>query len=64
MDPDVMHPEDYDVQKILQDYKSLQVIIAILGIEELSEEDKQKVTEALTILPEPLLVIYICNLFE
>lgn len=28
------------VQKILQDYKSLQDIIAILGMDELSEEDK------------------------
>jgi F0F1-type ATP synthase beta subunit len=29
-----------DVKKILQDYKSLQDIIAILGMDELSEEDK------------------------
>lgn len=35
-----------DVQKILQRYKDLQDIIAILGMEELSEEDKQIVTRA------------------
>merc|ERR1712221_30146 len=34
------------VQKILQDYKSLQDIIAILGMDELSEEDKLKVARA------------------
>merc|ERR1719347_1638644 len=32
--------------KILQDYKSLQDIIAILGMDELSEEDKLKVARA------------------
>ncbi len=40
--------EHYDVatavQKILQDYKSLQDIIAILGMDELSEEDKLTVS--------------------
>merc|ERR1712008_314955 len=35
-----------DVQKLLQDYKSLQDIIAILGMDELSEEDKVKVARA------------------
>ena len=34
------------VQKILQDYRSLQDIIAILGMDELSEEDKLTVTRA------------------
>merc|ERR1739848_447141 len=34
------------VQRILQDYKSLQDIIAILGMDELSEEDKLKVARA------------------
>jgi F-type H+-transporting ATPase subunit beta len=34
------------VQKILQDYKSLQDIIAILGMDELSEEDKLTVERA------------------
>lgn len=33
-------------QKILQDYKSLQDIIAILGMDELSEEDKLTVERA------------------
>lgn len=33
-------------QKILQDYKSLQDIIAILGMDELSEEDKVTVARA------------------
>jgi len=35
-----------DVQKVLQRYKDLQDVIAILGIEELSEEDKQTVARA------------------
>ena len=34
------------VQKLLQDYKSLQDIIAILGMDELSEEDKVTVARA------------------
>ena len=34
------------VQKILQDYKSLQDIIAILGMDELSEDDKLTVARA------------------
>ena len=42
--------EHYEVatatQKILQDYKSLQDIIAILGMDELSEEDKLTVERA------------------
>jgi len=50
MDPNVIGYEHYDiargVQKILQDYKSLQDIIAILGMDELSEEDKLKVARA------------------
>jgi len=50
MDPNVIGPEHYGVargvQKILQDYKSLQDIIAILGMDELSEEDKLKVARA------------------
>ena len=44
LDPRVVGEEHYrvarDVQKILQAYKSLQDIIAILGMDELSEEDK------------------------
>ena len=50
MDPNVIGLEHYgvarDVQKLLQDYKSLQDIIAILGMDELSEEDKVKVARA------------------
>ena len=34
------------MQKILQDYKSLQDIIAILGMDELSEDDKLTVARA------------------
>jgi len=47
---DVVGQEHYDVaravQKILQDYKSLQDIIAILGMDELSEDDKLTVARA------------------
>ena len=50
MDPQVLGEEHYtvarDVQGILQRYKSLQDIIAILGMDELSEEDKQTVARA------------------
>merc|ERR1712117_310801 len=50
MDPNIIGAEHYEVargvQKILQDYKSLQDIIAILGMDELSEEDKIKVARA------------------
>jgi F-type H+/Na+-transporting ATPase subunit beta len=50
MDPLVVGQEHYDVarsvQGILQRYKSLQDIIAILGMDELSEEDKLTVARA------------------
>jgi F-type H+-transporting ATPase subunit beta len=50
MDPAVVGEEHYqvarDVQNILQRYKSLQDIIAILGMDELSEEDKLTVARA------------------
>ena len=50
LDPRVVGDEHYkvarDVQKILQSYKSLQDIIAILGMDELSEEDKLVVARA------------------
>ncbi len=50
LDPLVVGEEHYnvarDVQGILQRYKSLQDIIAILGMDELSEEDKMTVTRA------------------
>jgi len=50
MDPAIVGQKHYDiargVQKTLQDYKSLQDIIAILGMDELSEEDKLVVARA------------------
>jgi F-type H+-transporting ATPase subunit beta len=50
MDPSVVGQEHYEVarsvQGILQRYKSLQDIIAILGMDELSEEDKLTVARA------------------
>jgi F-type H+-transporting ATPase subunit beta len=50
LDPQVVGQEHYqiarDVQKILQRYKDLQDIIAILGMDELSEDDKLVVTRA------------------
>merc|ERR1712086_451938 len=50
LDPRVVGDVHYDcarsTQKILQDYKSLQGIIAILGMDELSEEDKLTVARA------------------
>jgi len=50
LDPAIVGEEHYavatEVQQILQRYKSLQDIIAILGMDELSEEDKMTVTRA------------------
>ncbi|MGY0610725.1 MULTISPECIES: F0F1 ATP synthase subunit beta [unclassified Luteimonas] len=50
MDPNVIGNEHYDtarrVQMTLQKYKELKDIIAILGMDELSEEDKQAVSRA------------------
>ncbi|RLB59849.1 MAG: F0F1 ATP synthase subunit beta [Deltaproteobacteria bacterium] len=50
LDPHVVGEEHYrtarDVQQVLQRYKDLQDIIAILGMEELSDEDKQAVARA------------------
>jgi len=50
LDPNIVGDEHYaiarSVQKILQDHKSLQDIIAILGMDELSEEDKNTVARA------------------
>jgi F0F1-type ATP synthase beta subunit len=50
LDPSVVGQHHYNiarqVQKVLQDYKSLQDIIAILGMDELSEEDKLTVARA------------------
>jgi F-type H+-transporting ATPase subunit beta len=50
MDPRIVGEEHYqvarDVQRVLQTYKALQDIIAILGMDELSEEDKLTVARA------------------
>ena len=50
LDPRIVGDEHYrvarEVQKVLQTYKSLQDIIAILGMDELSEEDKLVVARA------------------
>jgi F-type H+-transporting ATPase subunit beta len=50
LDPQIVGEEHYtvarEVQQVLQRYKDLQDIIAILGIEELSEEDKLVVSRA------------------
>ena len=63
LDPSVVGEEHYNVargvQRILQRYKDLQDIIAILGIEELSEEDKLTVARARRIqrfLSQPMFV--------
>lgn len=50
LDPEIIGEEHYNVareiQRVLQRYKDLQDIIAILGMEELSDEDKQTVARA------------------
>ena len=50
LDPRILGEEHYraarDVQEVLQSYKALQDIIAILGMDELSEDDKLVVTRA------------------
>ncbi|MBI5165625.1 MAG: F0F1 ATP synthase subunit beta, partial [Magnetospirillum sp.] len=50
LDPRVVSTDHYaiarEVQRVLQSYKSLQDIIAILGMDELSEEDKLTVARA------------------
>jgi len=63
LDPDIVGEEHYnvarDVKRILQRYKDLQDIIAILGIEELSDEDKKLVYRARKIqkfLSQPMFV--------
>ncbi len=63
LDPAIVGQEHYEtaraVQKILQRYKDLQDIIAILGMEDLSEEDKQTVSRARKVqrfLSQPMFV--------
>jgi F-type H+-transporting ATPase subunit beta len=63
LDPNVVGNDHYDtareVQQVLQRYKDLQDIIAILGVEELSEDDKLTVSRARKIqrfLTQPMFV--------
>lgn len=63
LDPNVVGKDHYDVargvQKVLQRYKDLQDIIAILGVDELSEEDRLTVSRARKIqrfLSQPMFV--------
>ena len=63
LDPQIVGREHYDVatdvQRVLQRYKDLQDIIAILGVDELSEEDKLIVARARRIqrfLSQPMFV--------
>ncbi|MCX6741061.1 MAG: F0F1 ATP synthase subunit beta [Candidatus Parcubacteria bacterium] len=63
LDPHIVGEEHYrvarEVQRVLQRYKDLQDIIAILGMEELSDDDKQTVTRARKIqrfLSQPMTV--------
>jgi len=63
LEPGTVGYEHYEVargvQRVLQRYKDLQDIIAILGMEELSDEDKQSVTRARKIqrfLTQPLFI--------
>jgi len=63
LDPLIVGQEHYDVargvQRVLQRYKDLQDIIAILGVDELSDEDKQTVARARRIekfLSQPMFV--------
>jgi F-type H+-transporting ATPase subunit beta len=50
LDPNIVGTDHYDtareVQRVLQRYKNLQNIIAILGVDELSEDDKVLVARA------------------
>ena len=68
LDPLVIGQEHYDVargvQTVLQRYKELKDIIAILGMDELSEEDKQVVSRARKIeryLSQPFFVAEVFN---
>jgi len=71
MSADILGQEHYDVarsvQKTLQDYKSLQDIIAILGMDEFSEEDKATVYRARKIqkfLSQPFTVAEVFTGFQ
>ena len=71
LDPSIVGKEHYDtatgVQKLLQDYKSLQDIIAILGMDELSESDKLVVERARKVqrfMSQPFAVAQVFTGFE
>ena len=71
LDPRIVGEEHYNtatsVQRILQDYKGLQDIIAILGMDELSEEDKLTVERARKIqrfMSQPFAVAEVFTGFE
>jgi len=71
LDPGIVGQEHYNVargvQKLIQDYKSLQDIIAILGMDELSEEDRMTVARARRVerfLSQPFNVAEIFSGFE
>lgn len=71
LDPLIVGEEHYavatGVQRLLQDYKSLQDIIAILGMDELSEEDKVTVERARKVqkfLSQPFAVAQVFTGFE
>lgn len=71
LDPNIVGTEHYGVarrvQKVLQDYKSLQDIIAILGMDELSEDDKLTVSRARKIqkfMSQPFQVAEVFTGFE
>jgi F-type H+-transporting ATPase subunit beta len=63
LDPQIVGEDHYrtarEVQQVLQRYKDLQDIIAILGVDELSDDDKQLVARARKIeqfLSQPMVV--------
>ena len=71
LDPGIVGMEHYNVargvQKLIQDYKSLQDIIAILGMDELSEEDRMTVARARRVekfLSQPFSVAEIFSGYE
>jgi len=67
MDPSVVGQRHYDVarqtQKLIQDYKSLQDIIAILGMDELSEDDKLTVSRARKVMRFLSQPFYVAEIF-
>jgi F-type H+-transporting ATPase subunit beta len=71
LDPGIVGQQHYNVargvQKLIQDYKSLQDIIAILGMDELSEEDRMTVARARRVekfLSQPFCVAEIFSGYE